>query len=120
MVRLLFFSDGGNLRHYAKELGLDVGTYVGVFVYTRNQQYHKYKGLRRTYFDGFSLPETFRHNHYRLMPPEPDFRRTLYWNPDVKTDAQGNAKVGFYNNSTCRQFIVSAEGVAPDGTVMLY
>lgn len=113
-------TDGGNLRHYAKELGLDAGTYVGVFVYTRNQQYHNYKGLRRTYFDGFSLPETFQHNNYRLMPPEPDFRRTLYWNPDVKTDAQGNAKVGFYNNSTCRQFIVSAEGVTQNGTVLIY
>lgn len=113
-------TDGSNLRHYAKELGLDAGTYVGVFVYTRNQQYQKYKGMRRTYFDGFSLPETFHHNNYRLMPPEPDFRRTLYWNPDVKTDAQGNAKVGFYNNSTCRQFIVSAEGVTQNGTVLIY
>ena len=113
-------TDVVNLRHFAKELSLDVGTYVGVFVYTHNQQYHKYKGIRRTYFDGFNQPETFRHNNYRLMPPEPDFRRTLYWNPDVKTDAQGNAKVGFYNNSTCRQFIVSAEGVTQNGTVLIY
>lgn len=106
-----------NLR---KEFGLDDGAYVGVYIYTYNPQYNSYKGMRRTYFDGFNIPTTFQHNNYHTMPPVADFRRTLYWNPDVTTDASGNAKVGFFNNSTCRQMVISAEGVAEDGTVLLY
>lgn len=111
---------GATLRHNARQLGLEEGTYVGVFVYTYHQQYHPYKGLRRTYFDGFNRPETFQHNNYRLMPPEPDFRRTLYWNPDVETDEHGDARVGFWNNSSCHQVLIGAEGVARDGKVFVY
>ena len=49
------------------------------------------------------------------MPPAEDFRRTLYWNPDVRMDENGEAIIEFYNNSSCREIRVSAEGVTPDG-----
>ena len=49
----------------------------------------------------------------------PDYRRTLYWNPDVKTDSNGEAKIEFYNNSTCRQLVISAEGITKDGRAVV-
>ena len=51
---------------------------------------------------------------------EDDFRRTLFWAPDVTADAEGRAEVSFWNNSTCRSIHVSAEGTAPDGTPLTY
>ena len=73
------------------------------------------KGVRRTYFQGYNVPSTFEMPDYSLMPPAEDFRRTLYWNPDVRTDGKGEAIIEFYNNSSCREIRVSAEGVTPDG-----
>ena len=47
-----------------------------------------------------------------------DYRRTLYWNPSLTTDAQGGAVVTFYNNSYSKHFDISSEGVTPQGTIM--
>ena len=88
---------------------------VTVFVYTHHSFFGNVKGLRRTYFQGYNVPSTFEMNDYSLLPPMEDFRRTLYWNPDVTTDKHGKAVIEFYNNSTCREIQVSAEGLTPDG-----
>ncbi len=48
------------------------------------------------------------------MPEENDYRRTLYWNPDLATDADGKAKIEFYNNATCRNMSVDAQGITAD------
>ena len=88
---------------------------VTVFVYTHHSFFGNVKGLRRTYFQGYNVPSTFEMNDYSLLPPMEDFRRTLYWNPDVTTDKEGKAVIEFYNNSTCREIQVSAEGITPDG-----
>ena len=85
------------------------------FVYTTESQ----KGLRRTYFQGFNKPSTFQMEDYSILPPMADFRRTIYWNPNVKTDASGKAKVEFFNNSTCQEMYISAEGITPDGKVLV-
>ena len=89
---------------------------VTVFVYTHfSPRRRMEKGVRRTYFQGYNVPSTFEMPDYSLMPPAEDFRRTLYWNPDVRTDGKGEAIIEFYNNSSCREIRVSAEGVTPDG-----
>ncbi|MBQ2298614.1 MAG: hypothetical protein II278_04475, partial [Bacteroidaceae bacterium] len=85
------------------------------FVYTTESQ----KGLRRTYFQGFNKPSTFQMEDYSVIPPMADFRRTIYWNPSVKTDAQGRAKVEFFNNSTCEEMYISVEGMTEDGKVLV-
>ena len=74
------------------------------------------KGRRRTYFRGFDVPTKFKTDDYSVIPPQPDdYRRTLYWNPEIQADANGNAAVEFYNNSTCQWMYFSAEGITPDG-----
>ena len=48
-------------------------------------------------------------------PEETDYRRTVYWNPQVKTDTNGRAHVEFYNNGFSRRLAVSAEGITANG-----
>jgi len=86
-----------------------------IFVYTHPKYHFKQKGLRRTHFEGYNTPETFQMEDYSKIPPMEDFRRTLYWQPDVRTDSEGKAKVEFYNNSSCREMFISVEGMTPDG-----
>ena len=88
---------------------------VTVFLYTHHQFQPNVKGVRRTHFQGYNVPTAFEMNDYGVMPPMEDFRRTLYWNPNVTTDREGKATVEFYNNSSCRGIHVSAEGITPDG-----
>jgi microcompartment protein CcmK/EutM len=69
---------------------------------------------------GCNKPATFYVPHYSGgLPPQQDFRRTLYWNPDIKTDANGKAKVEFFNNSTCQEMYISAEGITEDGKILV-
>lgn len=70
------------------------------------------KGIRHTFFYGYSPVREFYHvNHKGSVPGDVDFRRTLYWNPEVKTDKNGKAQISFYNNATCRKMSISAEGM---------
>ncbi len=75
------------------------------------------RGVRRTWVDGYSEPVEFYAPDYAILPKDVDYRRTLYWNPEIKTDAEGRAEVEFYNNSRCKKIKVSAETVAKDGSI---
>ncbi len=76
------------------------------------------KGMRRMTLDGYTVPvEYYSPDYSDATPYEADYRRTLYWNPDVRPDATGNAKLRFYNNSTARRYNVSAESVTGVGIV---
>lgn len=74
-------------------------------------------GRRTTTIDGFSKPVEF----YAPQYPEGgiygdvDARRTLYWNPNVITDSQGNARVEFYNNSYSTRYTISGAGITASG-----
>jgi len=92
---------------------------VIVFLYT----YPSYstasnKGLRRTHFEGFNEPSVFQMEDYSELPPMDDFRRTIFWNPSVKTDSEGRATVKFFNNSSARELLLSIEGITPNGTLV--
>lgn len=66
---------------------------------------------------GFSIPDEFYSPDYSKQPlPKEDYRRTLYWNPNVKLDANGRATINLYNNSSTSILQVSVEGWTSDGT----
>lgn len=77
-------------------------------------QYH------RTVFYGYAEPDDFYSPDYSVepLPQEGDHRRTLYWNPAVSTNADGVATVEFYNNTSCRQIHLSAEGMTAEGATL--
>jgi len=45
----------------------------------------------------------------------PDYRATLYWNPNIFTDENGNAQVEFFNSDSVKEIQVSIEGLSPYG-----
>ena len=78
------------------------------------------KGVRKTSLEGYSAVSEFYSPNYSALPPEPDYRRTLYWNPMVTTDENGKARIQFYNNSRCTNFSISAETVTQQGVIGVY
>lgn len=72
---------------------------------------------RITTIDGYSIPYGFYSPEYPDGPilGDVDFRRTLYWNPNIITDENGNAQVEFYNNSITEDFEISAAGITSSG-----
>lgn len=66
------------------------------------------KGMRRTDLTGYTNPVEFYSPDYSENPPfEPDYRRTLYWSPDIRPDADGTVRIRFFNNSTASRMNVS-------------
>jgi len=45
----------------------------------------------------------------------PDFRSTLYWNPLIKTDAEGHAKVTFWNSDETTTMHANLQGISHEG-----
>ena len=45
----------------------------------------------------------------------PDFRNTLYWNPDMHTDQAGKAEAEFYSSDESAEYTITIEGVTADG-----
>lgn len=95
---------------------------VTVFMYAFHTKERKKRKnyLRKTHYTGFSPVETFEMPSGSALPDAEDFRRTLYWNPDVKADKKGEASVEFYSNTTCQRFVISAEGMTDTGTPVAY
>ena len=75
------------------------------------------KGYRKTTLQGYSIPAEYYHVDYSegVLPDERDYRRTLYWNPDLATDSLGRAQVTFYNNSTATRLRVDVEAMSTGG-----
>ena len=69
---------------------------------------------------GVNVSEAFYQPDYRRQQPaEPtDYRRTLYWNPNAVTDAEGRFTATFFNNSKETRISMSAAGVTPDGRLL--
>ena len=75
------------------------------------------RSRRVTTVDGYSRSYTFYGPEYPEgpIPGDVDYRRTLYWNPNVITDDEGNAQVEFYNNSVTKHFDIEAAGITSSG-----
>lgn len=81
------------------------------------QEHDDRKGERKTFLKGYSPKKKFYMPDYSMttLPDEKDYRRTLYWNPEVKTDTNGKARIEFYNTETCRKMKVSIATLTPNG-----
>ena len=80
------------------------------------------KNTRQTTYDGYSPKLEFYAPEYPNGPIEgdADYRRTIYWNPEVKTNRLGIVDVKFYNNSYSRSLSVSVEGFTCNGEFIVY
>ncbi len=95
---------------------------VYLYTYKKGQGRESPRGIRQTKLQGFATLQEFYNPDYTggVLPDEKDYRRTLYWNPDVKTDATGKVSVIFYNNSSCQKMTISAEGLTKQGIPVVY
>ena len=77
-------------------------------------------GTRNTTFKGYSRVVSYYHRDYSetTLPDTADYRRTLYWNPDVRTDYQGRFSLKFYNNACTKRIVVQAEGITAFGDLV--
>ena len=138
-IRMDGRNSSANMSPYAKDQYNKLYHLDKVYVYTdycpRMEGSEKYEGanqpeviidLRRvpnegkriTYRDrryvlpGFAVCEDFYHPNYstKPLPDTQDYRRTLYWNPNVKLNENGEAEITLYNNAKTTRISVSAEG----------
>lgn len=79
--------------------------------------YKTHRGIRHTMIQGYNRPSAFYspiYNDLNSFDPT-DKRRTLYWNPSVTTDDNGEAVIECYNSS--RTAVVSLDAATlEDGT----
>ena len=90
---------------------------------------HKYPNdaKRQTYrdrwiiLDGFAVCDTFYSPDYSKQPlPEvKDYRRTLYWNPNITLKPGETKIISFYNNSKTTILSYEAEGITKDGKLLV-
>ena len=114
------------LRHLDREVASFVaGTSDGISGYINlttvpNEKARRIAGREYT-LQGFNRPAEFYNPDYSkaALPKVKDYRRTLYWNPDVTTDKNGQATISFYNNSVCKELDVSAEGISRQGEFLI-
>ncbi len=93
---------------------------VVMYVFTHNTFAYKQKGMRNTRYQGYNIPSTFEMEDYSVIPPVEDYRRTIYWQPDIKTDDKGKATIEFWNNSSCKEMHISCEGMTPQGNILTF
>jgi len=76
------------------------------------------KGQRNTVIHGYSCVDDFYSPNYRSsdMPDISDRRRTLYWNPEMKTDENGKANITLFSNFRKDERIyIDVQGIAVNG-----
>ncbi len=69
---------------------------------------------------GFTTPLAFPLPDYSSIKEEnikPDGRITLYWNPTIRTDANGKAEISFYANDIAGMYRMEVEGILSNGKV---
>ncbi|HUW92696.1 MAG TPA: hypothetical protein VMV74_06000, partial [Bacteroidales bacterium] len=78
------------------------------------------KPVFRQEFEALQQASYFSSPDYSTPPQRdrriPDFRNTLYWNPDIKTDNQGMASVEFYTSDETGTYTILVEGFTTEGT----
>ena len=73
--------------------------------------YHPRQGIRYTNIQGYNRPLDFYSPAYPDGAPfyAEDYRRTLYWNPNVQTDEHGEANIRCYNSGSSAPLTISVE-----------
>ena len=110
---------------YSARVGDDLSNYnpIGVFIYTRPdfKYFRSKKGVEKRSIHGYVQPKLFYSPSYHGIdqPAATDLRRTLYWNPNVQSDASGKATAVFFSNANRSQTLrISARGVTQGGGIL--
>jgi hypothetical protein len=87
-------------------------------------------------FSCLSLPDYAVRQQYRVVDPvntfsapdystpemkqsrNPDFRNTLYWNPSLKPDKDGNIRIEFWTSDYDTDYIITIQGLTGKGNAV--
>lgn len=78
------------------------------------QQYYNYDTPNTYTAQQFYVP---KYDSKELPEERTDFRKTIYWNPVVQTDANGEAELEYYNSDAITSFKIVAEGIGFNGLI---
>ena len=71
---------------------------------------------------GYQIPVEFYSPQYDTLEARsnsiPDLRSTIFWQPDVLLDAEGQAKIEFYTSDTPTTYSIVIEGITPEGKLI--
>jgi hypothetical protein len=125
-LRVLRVNDVSLVKFY--EAGfVGVGSaYPGgaIAVYTKEKFVDEVKPDKFAFveYNGYSITKEFYmpdYNNKDMKYPATDNRTTLYWNPDVYTDAETKTiKLNFFNNDFSKKFKVVVEGFDATGKLI--
>ena len=107
----------GNKRYFGADLP---ETHYVIYPYPDGSKRVVYRD-RHYILPGFAYPaECYSPDYSKQTPPDSikDYRRTLYWNPNLMLDKDGKATITLYNNARTTQISVDAAGQAADGTLL--
>jgi hypothetical protein len=98
-------------------------TYGGIFhLYTKKKNSASLidtKNLSFYKFVGFTGLNKLREIKYtdenELKSRKADYRNTLYWNPEILTDDNGESTISFYTSDEKGKFLITIEGVGENG-----
>ncbi|HMJ71202.1 MAG TPA: carboxypeptidase-like regulatory domain-containing protein [Cyclobacteriaceae bacterium] len=89
-------------------------------VYTNADRSQESQATTKVLVHGYSRPLVFPSPDYSTpsarASTKEDFRSTIYWNPNIRLDETGNAKVEFFAADLKGQYKIVVEGLAVDGT----
>lgn len=73
-------------------------------------------------FEGTQAPRIFYMPSYQTEAQKqsrvPDYRHTLLWKPEVRTDGQSSVMIPFTTSDLTGDFVITVEGVTKDGKVI--
>lgn len=122
---ILIVEDGDVIAYsdILTEDGFIDDSYVLVLYYLKPPERRKeVRGVRKTTIKGYALQKTFYSPTYtpETADLEPDYRRTLYWNPDFYLDPQTGKKTleFFHSKNSVKGIKISAEGITGNGTLL--
>lgn len=108
------------LRNYDAPLERNSGQWdvlVRIDLLPEGTERHEFRD-RHLILPGVAMSAQFYNPDYRERPLPmglKDYRRTLYWNPNVPLDDHGRCSIRFCNNSTAKNLHISIAGLTTDG-----
>lgn len=112
-VRYPKFKDGRLPRHYSFDQRDVVQEPYQYPKFTEEELIKKFNLFR---VNGFQTAKEFYNPDYQVEPASlPDARTTLYWNPKLITDENGEAIVSFYTSDLSGTFLAYLQGITANG-----
>jgi hypothetical protein len=113
--------NGGNMAIFGSKGGNGV---IAIYRKTASQMVPdstswNIKGRTDLKMKGFHRARKFYSPTYILdnkNNPKPDYRPTLFWNPDLEFD-NGKANINFYTSDELAQYVVFVEGISKAGKI---